>query len=723
MASSPLRRPLSRASTRSSSSTQYELDVDALLNEKDDDTFSIDVASKNDAKDKIFSDDIDGPTDFTQNLEFWMRGGQWLKNKMKAESRAVQTMQAVQVGTAQKPRENYTEKLKVVETLETQKAPTAQLKWKHFTHNMAQPSPSRSEPKFSESDSLPKLNEQGPGAESDSEDDSIPIPIPRPKSSLQPSVEDYNSTPVRPWTARSASSSALGDTLRKSIARRLKETQAQNLDQGRNVEDATVALQKTIDTLRTELRKCKTDASAERTRLLSEFERRRENYQRDVDDGAKEKDALIARLNHELSQHKQDAQSLRAQNASLQLQFQEQLLRNDGLRQTLNYQVSASKRKSDAQTLSNRRQIEELRKQHRLDLDRQHTSYEARFSTYESRLAIQPSLTHPPSQPLPAPSLRISTSELEAQLTTLQSHLTAANTTISSLRIELSQSSETILVLQSQAAQEKQQTIVLNQHNQAVTNQLNAVREEVAEVRSQLLSVEIERDLAETAREDLEEQCSALEARLKDLAAIAEGDRTGSRVQELVVKMGQVQAEKALLEERVDELEEQILGAEERINELERERDGIAQNYEERIEVSERASRMMAEEIKGARMTVKERDGLKASLAAYEMQLLQQKSELESARTDAQRATEEVRTLSAEIEMLKREFDEMNKAMDKKVKEMMDQRDLEWIKRIEGLDRERKIMGSVLLREWGRGEFGKIEPQAYRYKYALRQEV
>jgi myosin protein heavy chain len=508
--------------------------------------------------------------------------------------------------------------------------------------------------------------------------------------------------------------------LRKSIVRRLKETQAQNLHQQHSIEDASAALQKTIDTLRNELWKCKTDANAERTRLLSESERRREDYQRDVDDGAKEKDALIARLNYEISQQKQEAQSLRAQNASSLLQLQEQLLRNDGLRQTLNYQVSASKRKFDAQSLSNRRQIEELQKQHRLDSDRQRTSYEARISTYEARLAIQPPATAPPSQPLPAPPTQISTSEFSAQIATLQSHLAAANTTISTLRTELSQSRETMLVLQRRVAQEKQQTLVLNQHNQAVTSQLNAAREEVAEVRSQLLSVEIERDLAETAHEDLEEQCSALEARLKDLASSAEGDRTGSRVQELVVKMGLVQAEKNLLEERVDELEEQIVGAEERINELERERDGIAQSYEERIQVSERANRIMAEQVKGARGLVKERDGLRTELVTCETLLQRHRSELETARSDVKSAHEEVGTLRKEIEVLKKDFEDVNQAMDKKVKEMMDQRDLEWIKRVEGLDRERKIMGRVLLREWGRGELGKMEPQAYRYKYALR---
>lgn len=708
MASSPLRRPLSRASSRSSSSTQYEIDVDALFEEKDDDSILVDqFMPKNDAKDKIFSDDIDGPTDFTQNLEFWMRGGQWPKNKMKAESRAVQTMQSLQVDTVQEHQLNNAEKSKAVETAEIQKTSTAQLHSEHLAHKIALESPSRFDQENSELHGLPKLNVQGPGSQSDSEDDSTPVTQPKP--SLQPSVEDYNSTPIRPRTTRSVSSSALGDTLRRSIAKRFKGAQAQNLQQQHSVEDITITLQKTINALREELWKCKADASAERNRLISDFERRREDYQRDVDNGAKEKDALIARLNHELSQQRQETQILRTQNGSLQSQLQGQLMKNDGLRQTLNYQVSASKRKSDAESLSAKRQMEELRKQHQLELDRQRTSYESRLLSLTLPIA-------PPSQTLPTLPSHLPNAHLESQITTLQSHLTAANTTISTLRAEIATSQQAIHVLQSQVAQEKQSAMVLNQQGQTTTTHINALREEVAEIRSQLLSTEIERDLAETAREDLEERCEGLEARVKDLSIAAVGESTNARVAELLTKMGQLQAEKALLEERVDELEEQIVESEERINELEGERDGMRATYEDRITAGEVACRKLVEELKSARMALKERDILKASLTTCEALLQQHKIDLETAKADALRASEEVETL-------KKEFEDVNQVMDKKVKEMMDQRDAEWIKKVEGLDRERKIMGRVLLSEWGKGEFGRMEPQAYRYRYAVRQEV
>ena len=79
-------------------------------------------------------------------------------------------------------------------------------------------------------------------------------------------------------------------------------------------------------------------------------------------------------------------------------------------------------------------------------------------------------------------------------------------------------------------------------------------------------------------------------------------------------------------------------------------------------------------------------------------------------------AREREKKAKQELEAIKKIFENVNAEMDKKIKELLVQRDHEWITRIEMLDKDRKIMSQVLLQEWGKGELGKSEPQVYRYQ-------
>lgn len=74
MPSSPPRRIHSRPeSRRSSDSSHYSFHLDALMPPDEHESSSLVVQSSNrNAIDVIHSEDIDGPTDFTQNMEYWM---------------------------------------------------------------------------------------------------------------------------------------------------------------------------------------------------------------------------------------------------------------------------------------------------------------------------------------------------------------------------------------------------------------------------------------------------------------------------------------------------------------------------------------------------------------------------------------------------------------------------------------------------------------------------
>lgn len=739
MASNPQQRRLSRPSSRASSTTRYELDVDAFLGEKDDDDTDMDaVVVRNDPVDRVLSEEIEGPTDFTMNMEYWMRGGQWPKNK-KIEEKEVQTIQTGQDGTVHQNWQSKNEKVGIVENA------TAKFESRHISRDVDLPSPSKSEPEMSTFDGLPKMNDNGSPVISDSEEDSAPIA--RPKSSLQPSVEDYNSTPIRPKTTRSASSSALGDTLRKSIARRYKEAQAQQLPTSR---DATIGLQRTIDSLRHELLKCKAEASAECSGLLSDFERRREDYQRDFDSRAKEKDSTIKRLNQELSTQRPEANELRSHKGSLQSELQNQRMKNIGLRQTLNYQVSSAKRKAEALRQSMQQQIEELRKQHEEDIRQQRTSYEAQISSLQAHLAAQSSQQN---TTLFTTHLQASHDNLSSQLKALQSQLTAANTTIDSLRTELTQFHGTIHALRQQVEssdQNKQMPNLQGQQSQIDPDtEISRLQSEIADLTTHLRIAELERDLAQSAHEDAEERIAELERKFTAL------ERSAGANHQLRRRAAVLESESAALAERVEELEDQVLECEERINDVERERDEVLEEKERTKEMcgklEDAVRRMKGERGKEVGKGVNEAKAMfekvrvemesrfEMKFAALEEGRMKVVGELRTSREDAKTAVKERDQLRArvgeleavikgkeievnemDVERLRAEFDQVNKLMDKRVKEMMNHRDQEWINRIELLDKDRKIMGKILLREWGKDELGKSEPQAYRYKYAVQ---
>lgn len=86
------------------------------------------------------------------------------------------------------------------------------------------------------------------------------------------------------------------------------------------------------------------------------------------------------------------------------------------------------------------------------------------------------------------------------------------------------------------------------------------------------------------------------------------------------------------------------------------------------------------------------------------------KSELEAAKISVAAAEDA-------LNQYKETSEQVNKAMDKRMKELMRAREAEWTKRMEDLKKEVGFRGQALLREWGRVEMGVSEPQAYRYQF------
>lgn len=105
-------------------------------------------------------------------------------------------------------------------------------------------------------------------------------------------------------------------------------------------------------------------------------------------------------------------------------------------------------------------------------------------------------------------------------------------------------------------------------------------------------------------------------------------------------------------------------------------------------------------------------------------------SELESLRRalrdadlSAKAAQEDARRAREETAALKKDFISVNHAMDERMLQALRTREKEWRRKMNALEKEKKVLGRALLHQWGREEVGEGEPQGYRYKFVKKSDA
>ncbi|KAK4622265.1 hypothetical protein CLAFUW4_07159 [Fulvia fulva] len=177
MQSSPPVRAWERRDSREQDESDYSLDLGAL----DMDTVSdMDIPKQH--VDRIFSEDIDGPSDFTQNMEMWMRGGKTPSRKGTLKG-AKSTTQPIEEG-----REDMDDNVIRRDMLEVPQNETRGQHDEHTGSHKSNHTPDTSPPKAS-----PSVHEEPFSSEWHTYDStSTPAP-PVHKQFLQPTVEEYYS--------------------------------------------------------------------------------------------------------------------------------------------------------------------------------------------------------------------------------------------------------------------------------------------------------------------------------------------------------------------------------------------------------------------------------------------------------------------------------------------------------------------------------------------------
>lgn len=196
MQSSPPTRALERPSSRAES--EYSLDLNALnLEETQSD---IDIPKQK--MDRIYSSDIDGPSDFTQNMEMWMRGGAASrKNTLRGLKQSTRVIQEV---FEQEGKENQNpERLQLPGKAEDERTES------HHTPDNSPPKvPPHNQNKIEETeDERSELDhtgwEEGFSSEWQTYGSTSTPAVPAHRHFLQPTVEDYYSelSPARQTSA------------------------------------------------------------------------------------------------------------------------------------------------------------------------------------------------------------------------------------------------------------------------------------------------------------------------------------------------------------------------------------------------------------------------------------------------------------------------------------------------------------------------------------------
>lgn len=699
MQSSPPQRAWDRPTSPTNS--QYSLDLGALgLDSHSNESSPLPKPRV----DRVLSEDIDGPSDFTLNMEKWMRGGGGTvgRGTMKGGRGTLQSLREEQQmqrpGDESVRRRRPDEELKVPSSpLEVDDEPTQS----HHTpdHSPPKDSPWHERP-------LPLNGEEGheDGGEHASSDwdpydasNGTPMP-PEHRQFLQPTVEDYYSelTPARPTPARVPSLRVATNTAPRQYSQ--SPHQSEPSTPGRPSSD-------TLSPVRSPTRSPERSPTLQRhsrsappaevsspfteppttagRELHTQFQTLQARCQQLESLNSALKQALDEEQRirrHEKSAHEVALQHAAKRERELNAAREEASRRADGLEReareqhhrTMELDAEIEEQKIRTGTQVQRagqemdrlnEELERMRKEHEQEVSALRRDHEltrrAKEAAEETARVHREELEeHRVSSDGELGRLRQEAQQAEsarAAVTNLEAELRSAKATTNSLRAEKAAAEQTAATFRGELEAARHNE---NFNTQLTTNHQRAV-----------------------------ESSDRLQTQLKQLRQQLTNEQT-SHDEEI---------------ERLQSSHEGMLAA------LRAEHDAESNEHEAQQSVFNDA--------------ILERDAAQDNLASLQADLDATKKDLESGRNDISATREQLHTTQAEMVVLREQLKDsetVNAALDARVAEALRRRELYWRGRMEEGDRERKLLAKALMRQWGREEVGVTEPeQGYLYKYLM----
>ncbi|PPJ51505.1 hypothetical protein CBER1_07963 [Cercospora berteroae] len=713
MQSSPPVRAWTATRRDSQPESEYSLDLAALDLDDPEDT---DTRIPEPKVDRIFSEDIDGPSDFTQNMDAWMRGGSMKRGTLKKNKKnsGIDTSQTILERSEHLDREEVLQRdemerderrdqmeannrtgsllrhqMRVDEQAEHENSVrrSADLrqhevltrdfsKDQHIaTHDFLHV-PGRDEGELegditeshhTPENSPPKVSilersqyEEGFSSEWQTDGEGSPPPPPNHKHFYQPTVEDYYSelSPAR----QGLHQSFRGRSVHNSAYSAQKHSPAKNRSRspGR-------ASSPTLSPVRSPI--------LQRTSTHGTYSGNMDHESRlELEDQFRQLDAKCAQLeqlNVTLGQALEEEKKVRKQEQSSHESFA----------------AEAARREQDLVDMK------ELAHRHNAEFRRE-------FGELKEKLLNQQKLTdmarsgedgRTKSHDAEIDQLR---KQLDSQKAEHEKQCKTFEADLAAVRRGRDQAEKAALDLREELEAEREHHEAERQRFRTELQSAHDDEAAISELERELLQSKSEIENHKTAKIEAEEEIKSLRGQLASAkqtngADVSRSSNERTRAVELA----------ASLQRQMQELKQQL-----------RDQQSTHQTELERIRSQQNSS---------SETSTQELDIIRTQLEAKQSELNMAVIERDEAQDALIGVESEKQILQDKINSL----ESVNVALDAKVSETIRKREMYWKSKVEEATRERELMARTLMHQWGRQEAGVDSPQTYAYKYSNKKGV
>ena len=623
--------------------------------------------------DVVRTDDIDGPTDFTQNLEYWMR----LKLPNITEP----------VRMNAQDRRDLEEYVSSEEPLSVTDSPSLGPDTSQIHHDI-RGTITREVP----DGDVPEIDGAADGDPNVGHvllDDEASSTSERPTSRMQASVEGHHETPLRNTHSRSASMS--GQNPRQDTSHLPQQS-----DQSKTI----TFLESALRSLKADLENVKRQSRADIKRVTQDFQTQLQHVKESNTLAISQKDAALRdeqKLRKaeraECTSYAELSDRLKERNAALEKDLNES--RRAQLR--LQDQMAALQNSFNEGLYKEEQQgrltIEKLKEEHERQLRNQLLAPNAKIAQLEKLLE----------------DARKASAVAEAsEKTGLQKAVSRLNLEVarlSSRNFDLEQEAMDRLAL---TESQEQAAADLRKELEASQTEARMLREELSEIqnasvleenklRDEQRRLETERVHTVSRTEELVQLLEeANEAHSAEVERMKNGhalhvDNIRRNAETAVIKAGEVVEKQRKEKER---LATELEAVKAKLN------DGDTEVLDLRNEIL--VANDHAEDVE------RHRDELREELAAA-------RAALERGEAEAAAGTREAEQARRDLAALRADYEEISEATAKRVAEVVRGKEKEWQRKMAELNTELDLRSKLLMIEWGRKEMGAADPQAYRY--------
>jgi DNA repair exonuclease SbcCD ATPase subunit len=686
MPSSPPRRIHARPSSsrRSSNSSQYSFDLDALMPPDEHDSSSIVIQHPNkNAIDVVDSEDIDGPTDFTQNMEYWMSTKlPTVVEPTRLEGAPKQDMEEY-IGSDDTESTTKRVPIKRDSPLEEPLELSPNHEFEADRSNMSMATPRHTyDGGLSDSffNDVPHGDEGTPRTVEPASPPSRPV-------TRQATVEDYEDTPVRPRDSPAASS--------------IPETIFTRSPEPIGPSETEKALEIALNQLREELasvRKTEDSWQKKYTESTASYENKLAVMQSQAGDAGieqarqldhldtvnKQKDARISALEARVSDQDEKLEEAQREIVTLGRELESMEERYRVAHEDLQaLEVEKTSLQKEVSTMQENHDVLQANA-NKLEQAVQDLEVQAECATNDQLRELQRAYQILQGRHT---NLEETVHDLEEQIKCAENeHVEQGRESEAALRQEIAKLQEEYAALRASAADRD------TEHNHDISTIEAEAEETISNARDQFLR---EKEGLETELDTAREEMAAL--RTETVAM-------NNELESLRLKLKDQSSTSA------------------QTDMLTKERDLILSKFKE--QKSKHAKSQMESHSTISTLQTKIKDltdvntSLKKTLQETTKDLSKSRQMAKIAEFETNAALREKQKASIELEMMIEKTEAINAQFDKAVNDMMRGKEREWRARFEALKKERGIMGKVLMKEWGEKECGVMEPvQGYRYKY------